>query len=71
MIATLQRVRQRRYATKRNAADQGRVFIWQYRKFRLNRRIMVPRKGLEPSRLAALPPEGSASTNSATWARAA
>ncbi len=29
---------------------------------------MVPRKGLEPSRLAALPPEGSASTNSATWA---
>jgi hypothetical protein len=33
--------------------------------------VLVPRKGLEPSRLAALPPEGSASTNSATWAGAA
>jgi hypothetical protein len=29
---------------------------------------LVPRKGLEPSRLAALVPETSASTNSATWA---
>jgi hypothetical protein len=35
------------------------------------RLMVVPRKGLEPSRLAALPPEGSASTNSATWAGAA
>jgi hypothetical protein len=33
--------------------------------------FMVPRKGLEPSRLAALLPESSASTNSATWAGAA
>src|SRR5262249_15377865 len=32
---------------------------------------MVPRRGLEPPRLAALVPETSASTNSATWACAA
>ncbi len=31
---------------------------------------MVPRRGLEPPRLAALVPETSASTNSATWAGA-
>ena len=31
-------------------------------------RILVPRRGLEPPRLAALVPETSASTNSATWA---
>ena len=30
--------------------------------------ILVPRKGLEPSRLAAHGPEPCASTNSATWA---
>lgn len=30
--------------------------------------VMVPRKGLEPSRLAARAPEARASTNSATWA---
>src|SRR6478736_5834554 len=31
---------------------------------------VVPRRGLEPPRLAALVPETSASTNSATWAGA-
>ena len=30
---------------------------------------MVPRKGLEPSRLAALEPKSSVSTNSTTWAQ--
>ena len=30
--------------------------------------VMVPRRGLEPPRLAALLPESSASTNSAIWA---
>ena len=30
--------------------------------------FVVPRRGLEPPRLAALVPETSASTNSATWA---
>ena len=30
--------------------------------------IVVPKRGLEPPRLAALVPETSASTNSATWA---
>ena len=29
---------------------------------------MVPKRGLEPPRLAALPPQGSASANFATWA---
>src|SRR5579871_4813574 len=33
--------------------------------------VLVPRKGLEPSRLAAHGPEPCASTNSATWAGAA
>src|SRR5690349_18617602 len=30
--------------------------------------VLVPKGGLEPPRLTALPPQGSASTNSATWA---
>ena len=29
---------------------------------------LVPRRGLEPPRLTSLPPQGSASTNSAIWA---
>src|SRR5690606_25704611 len=33
----------------------------------LNR--VVPKRGLEPPRVSPLPPQGSASTNSATWAR--
>jgi hypothetical protein len=32
------------------------------------KKCVVPRRGLEPPRLAALVPETSASTNSATWA---
>ena len=32
------------------------------------RKVLVPRRGLEPPRLAALLPESSASTNSAIWA---
>ena len=31
---------------------------------------MVPKRGLEPLRFTSLPPQGSASTNSATWATA-
>src|SRR6185437_16570838 len=31
-------------------------------------RRLVPKAGLEPARRSALPPQGSASTNSATWA---
>jgi LysR family transcriptional regulator, chromosome initiation inhibitor len=34
-------------------------------------RLLVPRAGFEPTRLAALPPQDSASTNFATWARGA
>ena len=29
---------------------------------------LVPKRGLEPLRISPLPPQGSASTNSATWA---
>src|SRR5690606_14634182 len=32
------------------------------------RRVLVPKGGLEPPRPKPLPPQGSASTNSATWA---
>ena len=38
------------------------------RRRRLAKNYVVPRRGLEPPRLAALVPETSASTNSATWA---
>ena len=31
---------------------------------------LVPKRGLEPLRFTSLPPQGSASTNSATWATA-
>lgn len=31
--------------------------------------FLVPKRGLEPPRLAALPPQGSASANFATWAQ--
>jgi hypothetical protein len=30
---------------------------------------MVPKTGLEPARLAPLPPQGSVSTNFTTWAK--
>ena len=30
--------------------------------------LLVPKRGLEPLRLTSLPPQGSASTSSATWA---
>src|SRR5690606_26318014 len=39
--------------------------------FKRRMRMMVPRRGLEPPRLAAHGPEPCASTNSATWARCA
>ncbi len=39
-----------------------------FREFSDTESEVVPRKGLEPSHLAALAPEASASTNSATWA---
>ena len=32
------------------------------------RNLMVPKAGLEPARLAPLPPQDSVSTNSTTWA---
>ena len=35
----------------------------------LTKFLSVPRTGLEPACLTALPPQGSASTNFATWAR--
>ncbi len=39
-------------------------------KLQWHQRFLVPRRGLEPPHLAALVPETSASTNSATWAGA-
>ena len=58
----------------------GRVFLWMNAPTKKkplckhngflchNGFYVVPRRGLEPPRLAALVPETSASTNSATWA---
>src|SRR6266516_1171868 len=33
------------------------------------RRVLMPRTGFEPARVASLPPQSSASASSATWAR--
>jgi hypothetical protein len=46
-----------------------RCFHRVFERFRMSAKgSLVPRKGLEPSRLSALLPESSASTNSAIWA---
>ena len=39
-----------------------------YRKVMLCYSNLVPKAGLEPARLAPLPPQDSVSTNSTTWA---
>lgn len=49
-------------------AALGRLFrFFRFQQLPL-KTLLVPKRGLEPLRLASLPPQGSASTSSATWA---
>jgi hypothetical protein len=52
----------------REAANKKATGLHQTSGFFAYLLTLVPKRGLEPPRLAALVPETSASTNSATWA---